>query len=163
VRRGTPAGWIAEYRAALSPGEAGAALYHAGGLHLAKLVQLPAAAAVLCHSDLHRLNLLIGDRPVLLDWEYAHVSDGLWDLAGWAANNDWSEAEAGLLLAAYAGRPPGAADRERLATWVWLYDYVCLLWSELYLRRRPGPQAGAVAARAQVLAQRLLQSARRWS
>ena len=29
ARRGTPAGWIAEYRAALSPGEAGAALYRA--------------------------------------------------------------------------------------------------------------------------------------
>jgi hypothetical protein len=35
---------------------------------------------------------------------------------------------------------------------VWLYDYVCLLWSELYLSQRGD---GGVAARARLLAARL--------
>jgi thiamine kinase-like enzyme len=92
---------------------------------------------------------------VLLDWEYAHVSDAFWDLAGWVANNDWTALEARRLLADYLLRPVRAMDWERLQTWTWLYDYVCLLWSELYLSRRAGAQGGEVAARAQVLAERL--------
>jgi thiamine kinase-like enzyme len=116
-------------------------------------------AAVLCHSDLHRQNLLIGERPILLDWEYAHVSDGFWDLAGWVSNNDWGADEAEQLLAGYLRRPVNRADLERLAAWAWLYDYVCLLWSELYLIRRPGADRAEIAARAEVIATRLARGA----
>ncbi len=46
-------------------------------------------AGVVCHSDLHPMNLICGaESLILLDWEYAHVADPLWDLAGWSANND---------------------------------------------------------------------------
>jgi thiamine kinase-like enzyme len=168
----TPVDWIAHYRRALSRdghragGAAGTGAAAAGALRpatlalasetrLAMLAGQPPAAAVLCHSDLHRFNVLIGKRAVLLDWEYAHVSDAFWDLAGWVANNDWTALEARRLLADYLLRPVRAMDWERLQTWTWLYDYVCLLWSELYLSRRAGAQGGEVAARAQVLAERL--------
>ena len=51
--------------------------------HVAALAALPNLDPVVCHSDLHTLNLIdCGDSLVLLDWEYAHASDPLWDLAG---------------------------------------------------------------------------------
>jgi hypothetical protein len=37
----------------------------------------------------------------------------------------------------------------------WLYDYVCLLWSELTLGRHRGEPPGGIAARAGLLAARL--------
>ena len=172
ARHMDPGGWIGHYRAALtrrtaptrrmapSRRAAGRALSselrRASDAYLSRLSEHPPCVAVLCHSDLHRLNLLIGERAVLLDWEYAHVSDGFWDLAGWVANNDWTQVEAGHLLAAYLRRPVLSADLQRLETWVWLYDYVCLMWCELYGNRRRGVQGGEVAARAELLATRLL-------
>jgi hypothetical protein len=118
---------------------------------------------------LHVLNLVDrGDSLLLLDWEYAHAADPLWDLAGWSANNDLEDNLRHDLLASYTGRPPAGNDYSRLQLLGWLYDYVCLLWCELYLklhrRERPGVPApaaapadpqGGVAARAGLLAARL--------
>ena len=87
-----------------------------------------------------------GDRGlVLLDWEYAHVSEPLWDLAGWICNNDL-----GAGVRAIAVRRAISSGRRRrprrraLRLLVWLYDYVCLLWSELYLRLRPDGAADGI-------------------
>ena len=176
-RRMDPAAWIDHYRAASSRHGTAArtdtlaargaphrveaiaprstALRRAADARLAMLAAQPQGTAVLCHSDLHRLNLLAGGPLVLLDWEYAHVSDGFWDLAGWVANNDWSVEEATRLLACYQQRPSVPADLGRLELWTWLYDYVCLLWCELYAIRRPGVHGDEVAARADLLATRL--------
>jgi thiamine kinase len=165
-----PESWIAHYSDALArrgseapPRSAGrrtaAALRGAADARLSLLAASQSPAPVLCHSDLHRLNVTVGTRPVLLDWEYAHVSDPYWDLAGWIANNDWTERNTTDLLASYLERPAEPAEAGRLPLFVWLYDYVCLLWSELYLAQRPGGPANAgVAARAEQLAARLSES-----
>jgi thiamine kinase-like enzyme len=183
-RRMDPAAWIAYYRAALerhapdarattglprsqppctAPLRSGplrsSLLRGASDLQVARIDAERPFAAVLCHSDLHCENLVIARRPMLLDWEYAHVSDGFWDLAGWVSNNDWGAGEAEQLLAGYFQRPVARADLERLAAWAWLYDYVCLLWSELYLIRRPVADRAEIAARAEVLAERLARGA----
>ena len=112
---------------------------------LAELAALPSVGPTLCHSDLHTLNLIDeGGSLVLLDWEYAHVSDPLWDLAGWGANNDFEESIGHDLLASYLGRRPAGDESLRLQLLSWLYDYVCLCWSELYLDlRRPTLSRGA--------------------
>jgi thiamine kinase len=155
-----PAAWIAHYAAALA-GRGVAApprlaeLSGAVDVHLKLLATFRQPRLVLCHSDLHRLNVVIGDSAVLLDWEYAHVSDPFWDLAGWIANNDWSEALTDRLSATYLRRPPDLDERSRLAALAWLYDYVCLMWSELYLNQRPGPASHEVYARADLLVTRL--------
>ena len=115
----------------------------------------PASGCVVCHSDLHRLNVLIGKRPLLLDWEYAHVSEPLWDLAGWACNNDWPAALAERLLASYRAGQVTSEDSRRLEHLRWLYDYVCLLWSDRYAQQQPARQGEAVQARAVELALRL--------
>jgi thiamine kinase-like enzyme len=164
-----PADWIAHYADALAVPRgtagrpsAGAALSSTGlrGAADARLALLAVSPSqppepVLCHSDLHRLNVTIGARLMLLDWEYAHVSHPYWDLAGWVANNDWTDALAGDLLARYLQRPAEPDEVAHLALFVWLYDYVCLLWSELYLKQRPGEASEGVSARAERLANRL--------
>jgi thiamine kinase-like enzyme len=173
-RRMSPASWIAYYREALerrgsAAGDAAAVDTAAvdagrrprpeleGGLaaHSAALAALPSAPAVLCHSDLHVANLVAGAGGLtLLDWEYAHVSEPLWDLAGWSCNNDLTVEARHLLLASYLGRAPRDEEAERLDHLAWLYDYVCVLWSELFAARGAA-EGQRVAARAQALVERL--------
>jgi thiamine kinase-like enzyme len=181
ARAMNPRKWIDYYGAALSRGSRqdvsaetpaqppswGARnLAAAAARRLAALAILPSVDSVVCHSDLHVLNLIDrGDSLVLLDWEYAHASDPLWDLAGWSANNDFGDELAHDLLASYTGRPPQHDEYLRLQILSWLYDYVCLLWSELYSSPHRGARsvvavqgsatADGVAARAEELAARL--------
>lgn len=111
---------------------------------------------MLCHSDLHPQNVVLAAHgPVLLDWEYAHVSEPLWDLAGWSCNNDLCADARRLLLASYLGRRPGADEAARLEQLAWLYDYVCLLWCEVYATLRPDIPGDTISERAQLLARRL--------
>lgn len=171
ARRMSPATWIDYYGVGAGEGAA-AAFRQAAALQLSALGQVPTAIPVLCHSDLHSLNVIDrGASMILLDWEYAHASDPLWDLASWSASNDLEESLQHTLLKAYLGRMPNGSEYLRLRLLGWLYDYVCLLWSELYLNlardRRPGhaPQAidtdqsidelGAVRGRVQLLSERL--------
>jgi aminoglycoside phosphotransferase (APT) family kinase protein len=189
VRAMSPRKWIDYYGAALSRGskqgdvsaetsvqpadtrgeaDTGGARYFAAAAarQLAALAALPGVDPVLCHSDLHTLNLIDrGGSLILLDWEYAHASDPLWDLAGWGANNDFEAPISHELLASYLGRPPSGDEYLRLQLLSWLYDYVCLLWSELYLNLPRAAQADVavqgdaamddVSARARELAARL--------
>ena len=159
--------WIAFYRRALEgrddvrpiPEEERQLLDLEAQSRLELLAGEPAGPAVLCHSDLHAQKLIIGTdgEPMIIDWEYAHVSERFWDLAGWASNADLTAARRNALLARYLQRDPAAAEAARLTRLVWLYDYVCLLWSELYLSASPdaGDAADGVAARARRLAERL--------
>jgi thiamine kinase len=178
----SPATWIEYYGAALtrhpdvsaetsvSPDAQGARdLSAAAARRLTALSVLPGVNPVVCHSDLHTLNLVDrGDSLLLLDWEYAHAADPFWDLAGWSANNDLEDNLWHDLLASYTGRPPTRTEYLRLQLLGWLYDYVCLLWCELYLNLHrnerpdvatpgpaPGDPQGGVAARARLLAARL--------
>ena len=169
----SPATWIDYYSAALrrsvprepSVGTAAAgpaapspaeALRAAASARLAALAVLPRIDPVLCHSDLHTLNLLDRGRSlVLLDWEYAHAADPLWDLAGWSANNDLDDDLKQELLTRYAGRRPTRNEHLRLDLLSWLYDYVCLLWSEVYLHLHRDDPQGGMGARAELLAARL--------
>ena len=118
-------------------------------------LELPRAIGVVCHSDLHTLNLIQeNDSLILLDWEYAHVTDPLWDLAGWCANNDFDAELQWGLLERYLGKTAISSEWQRFKLLLALYDYVCLLWSQLYLNVR-GEAAHDVAERARLLDARL--------
>ena len=53
------------------------------------------------------MNLIERDESlILLDWEYAHVADRLWDLAGWSANNDFEAEVQRSLLTRYLASAP---------------------------------------------------------
>ena len=174
ARTMSPAQWIEYYGAALTrrgnvsaetaaeaaDTEGARDLSAAAGRRLASLAALPGVDPAVCHSDLHTLNLVDrGNSLALLDWEYAHAADPFWDLAGWSANNDLEDDLERDLLASYTGRPPTHDEYLRLQLLGWLYDYVCLLWSELYLMMHGGEPQGVeirgIAVRARLLAARL--------
>jgi thiamine kinase-like enzyme len=159
----SPRNWIEYYSAACvqrACASGDASLRNAAAAQLTALAALPSIKPVLCHSDLHTLNMIDrGPTLVLLDWEYAHAADPLWDLAGWCANNDLERGLRQDLLTIYLGRAPACDEELRLQHLAWLYDYVCLLWSGLYLNQHGGTgniaTADAVATRARMLAARL--------
>jgi aminoglycoside phosphotransferase (APT) family kinase protein len=158
AREVTPLQWIHIYDAALSRRNSPAgdpALRSAALARTQALAELPRAIGVVCHSDLHSLNLLQdGDELILLDWEYAHVTDPLWDAAGWCANNDFGAEVQRRLLTCYLGTAPISSQWQRFRLLLALYDYVCLLWSQLYLTVR-SEGANGVAQRARLLDARL--------
>jgi thiamine kinase len=125
----SPAQWLAHYEfQGAVPGKHRPAAMQ----RLNQWAALPVAPRVVCHGDLHRLNLLqSGESLRLLDWEYAHVSEAFWDLAGWSANGDLTEDAQRRLLTAYLGAAPNAEQWRRLRLLAWLYDYICLQWSSL--------------------------------
>jgi thiamine kinase-like enzyme len=60
-----------------------------------------------CHNDLLAANFVHdGDRPWLVDWEYAGMGDPAFDLANFAVNNALDEAGDEALLEAYRGADP---------------------------------------------------------
>lgn len=163
ARTMNPVRWIALYRKALAPFlAAGIAAVESPALLARARQQLQVyerfgpRPGVLCHSDLHRHNLIqCGNDLIILDWEYAHVGDAFWDLAGWLSMNDLSGVSADTLLAAYLTRSPLEEERQRLQVLRWFFDYVGLLWISLC-----GAVLGAhappdLAERTQVLLARL--------
>jgi thiamine kinase-like enzyme len=168
ARTMSPAAWVAYYRRALDrrgtdadqpTGSAceAALLRLEAAARLDALASLPPVAPALCHSDLHPHNLVSGDHGlILLDWEYAHVSEPLWDLAGWIGNNDFTADSSRLLLTSYLERHSAPPEAARLQLLTWLYDYVCLLWSALYLKLRPDSAGAGISVRARLLAARLV-------
>jgi len=154
AHRMNPAEWIEHYEAA---GPGSLQRRPAATQCMNEWAALPAARAVVCHGDLHALNVVQSAGSLrLLDWEYAHVSDAYWDLAGWCANADFTESARRRLLMCYLGGAPSGQQWRRLELLLWLYDYVCLQWSTLYLYRlAAGPAAASIAARAALLDARL--------
>jgi thiamine kinase-like enzyme len=58
----------------------------------------------LCHNDMLPANVLDDGRRIwIVDWEYAGMSHPLFDLAGFSANCDYSEAQDVEFLASYRG------------------------------------------------------------
>jgi thiamine kinase-like enzyme len=158
ARQVSPLQWIEIYDEALSRRTSisrDEALQSAALSRAQSLLELPRAVGVVCHSDLHTMNVIQeGDELRLLDWEYAHVTDPLWDLAGWCANNDFEGGTQWSLLSGYLGGTPDSSQWQRFKLLLALYDYVCLLWSQLYLNVLSGAVKG-VAERARLLDARL--------
>ena len=149
-----PADWIRHYQKMSR--RTGSNFAAESERRLATLAGLPALADVLCHSDLHRLNLVDSAAGlIVLDWEYAHYSDPYWDLAGWLSANDLEEPHRSLLLGGYLGRTPGKEQLQRLNSLQWLYDYVCLLWGDAHASALAEAGAAAAASRAEIYAARL--------
>jgi len=158
ARRVTPLQWIAIYDEALSRRasiSSDPVLRNAALARAESLADLPRTVGAVCHSDLHAMNLIQQDDSlILLDWEYAHVTDPFWDLAGWCANNDFEVEVQWSLLTHYLGNAPISSQWPRFKLLLALYDYVCLLWSQLYLSVRRA-EANGVAERARLLDARL--------
>jgi aminoglycoside phosphotransferase (APT) family kinase protein len=107
---------------------------------------------VLIHNDLYHSNLIGDERLYLLDWEYAAVTDPLFDLAGILAYYPQADAHAGTLL--QAARLADVATPEMLRHAAWVYVLVSYFW---YRSRRLGgpPSSPATEAAEQALLTRL--------
>lgn len=86
-------------------------------------------ALVLCHHDLHPLNLVWDRdrRPWFVDWEYAGRGDAAVDLASFASQHGLGVRARTRLLHHYLAAG-GAADARRLELATWAFDYVQWLW-----------------------------------
>lgn len=114
-----------------------------------------APAPVLCHHDLHHLNIIeTGTGLRVLDWEYAGAGDPLMDLAGYAAYHDLGEAALAALLSAYTGGERWDRAEEGLDAARWLFELVWLLWLE-HPRSGGGGEPAALAATRRRLRARL--------
>jgi thiamine kinase-like enzyme len=158
ARRVTPLQWITIYDEALSRRTSAPSdpVLRSAALDRAQAwLELPRVVGVVCHSDLHAMNVIQQhDSLILLDWEYAHVADPFWDLAGWCANNDFGVEVQWSLLTHYLGNAPNSSQWPRFRLLLALYDYVCLLWSQLYSNVRSA-EANGVTERARLLDARL--------
>jgi thiamine kinase len=85
---------------------------------------------VLCHNDVHRRNIVDGKSLWLIDWEYAAVGDGQYDLASFACYHALDAAERQFLLEAY-DRSAALRLAQTFDEHCWLFDYMHLLWLEL--------------------------------
>jgi aminoglycoside phosphotransferase (APT) family kinase protein len=90
------------------------------------IVSYRPARAVLCHHDLHHLNILDGEPPRFVDWEYAAPGDGAVDLAAYAQYHDLEQAARTALLAAYGASPP--LSPSSFADTCLLFDCLHALW-----------------------------------
>ncbi|MFP2769333.1 choline kinase family protein [Oceanisphaera sp. KMM 10153] len=98
----------------------------------------PAFTPVFCHHDLNAANLM-GERPWLLDWEYAARGDAAFELAVIADSFELNSEQEQALLAAYRDAG-GTLDWCRFQVrrpWV---QWLTALWAALQYRRDPAPR-----------------------
>lgn len=84
-----------------------------------------------CHNDPLCENWIIGDgRMYLIDWEYAGMNDGMWDLADISIEAVYCHEQDELLLEHYLGRKPDPEDwKHFLASKIYV-DYLWTLWAK---------------------------------
>jgi aminoglycoside phosphotransferase (APT) family kinase protein len=85
------------------------------------------AGLVLNHGDLTVTNML-GNLPLLVDWEYTQLADRTWDLACLFGYYPGLDAQAPRLLASY-GLAPG--ERDRLALQRERFELLNRLWERV--------------------------------
>ena len=73
------------------------------------------ASPVPCHNDLLPANVLFdGERPWLIDYEYAGMNEAMFDLANLSVNAGFDGAADARLLGRYSGRAPSESARAQL-------------------------------------------------
>jgi thiamine kinase-like enzyme len=91
----------------------------------ARIDRLRAGASLCaCHNDLLAANFVHdGERPWIVDWEYAGMGDPYFDLANFAVNNGLDEDEERALLDAY-----GRSDLDALVLMRFMSDFREAMW-----------------------------------
>lgn len=84
-----------------------------------------------CHNDSLCENWVLGgERMYLIDWEYAGMNDGMWDLADVSIEAVYGETEDKALLTAYLGKEPTVADKKHFLANKIYVDYLWTLWAK---------------------------------
>lgn len=84
-----------------------------------------------CHNDALCENWVVGDdKMYLIDWEYAGMNDGMWDLADVSIEAGFDGGHDLMFLRSYLGREPEVNDlRHFLASKLYV-DYLWTLWAK---------------------------------
>ena len=89
------------------------------------------APLVPCHNDPLCENWVEGDgRMYLIDWEYAGMNDGMWDLADISIEAAYDDERDERLLRQYLGQAPTAAERAHFAASKLYVDFLWTLWAK---------------------------------
>lgn len=84
-----------------------------------------------CHNDPLCENWVEGDgRMYLIDWEYAGMNDGMWDVADVSIEAGFDKECDRLLLTAYLEREPELADEKHFLASKIYVDYLWTLWAK---------------------------------
>lgn len=84
-----------------------------------------------CHNDPLCENWVEGNgRMYLIDWEYAGMNDGMWDLADVSIEAGFNEECDALLLSAYMGKEPDILDKKHFLASKIYVDYLWTLWAK---------------------------------
>lgn len=85
-----------------------------------------------CHNDALCENwIMSGDgKMYLVDWEYAGMNDGIWDLADVSIEASYDSMLDEMLLAEYLGRKPVGTDWKHFLANKLYVDYLWTLWAK---------------------------------
>ena len=84
-----------------------------------------------CHNDPLCENWVVGgDRMYLIDWEYAGMNDGMWDIADVSIEAGFNDEQDMLLLEKYLKRTPEAIDKKHFLASKLYVDYLWTLWAK---------------------------------
>lgn len=84
-----------------------------------------------CHNDPLCENWVLGDgRMYLIDWEYAGMNDGMWDLADVSIEASFNDECDKMMLTEYLGRAPEAIDEKHFLASKIYVDYLWTLWAK---------------------------------
>ena len=83
-----------------------------------------------CHNDLLNANFLDDGEIRIVDWEYAGMGDGFFDLANFSVNHEFGVVEDRTLLGAYFGEPTDA-DAASLLQMKFMSDFREAMWGVL--------------------------------
>lgn len=85
-----------------------------------------------CHNDPLCENWVEGNgRMYLIDWEYAGMNDGMWDLADISIEAGFQEEQDRLLLTKYLGREPENAEMKHFFASKIYVDFLWTLWAKM--------------------------------
>lgn len=89
------------------------------------------APKVPCHNDPLCENWVEGNgRMYLIDWEYAGMNDGMWDVADVSIEAGFDEAHDKLLLSKYLGKDPDITEMKYFLASKIYVDYLWTLWAK---------------------------------
>lgn len=85
-----------------------------------------------CHNDALCENWVLGDGGMyLIDWEYAGMNDGMWDVADVSIEAGFNAEYDKMLLSAYLKREPEIIDEKHFLASKIYVDYLWTLWAKM--------------------------------
>lgn len=89
------------------------------------------AKKVPCHNDPLCENWVVSEgKMYLIDWEYAGMNDGMWDVADVSIEAEFTEDQDMLLLEKYLKRTPTTLDKKHFLASKLYVDFLWTLWAK---------------------------------